>query len=43
MIHITRQRNFAQNEMFLPWSLIVVDNVWHLIWLYIIIERGIPL
>ena len=43
MIHITRQRNFAQNEMFLPWSLIVVDNVWHLVCLYIIIERGIPL
>ena len=25
---------------FTPWSIIIVDSVWHLIWLYMVIEVG---
>lgn len=38
MIHITRQPNFAQAPFFQPWSLVIIDNTWHLVWLYFVID-----
>jgi len=38
MTNISGQRNFAENTFFLPWSLVIIDNTWHLIWIYVVIE-----
>lgn len=43
MVHVAGQKNFAENKTFFPWGLILHDNIWHLVWLYLIIEIGIPL
>jgi len=43
MTNVTGHKDFAENQKYSPWSLIIHDNIWHLVWLYIIIERGIPL